>query len=115
MDEGEDWKSVEVPADCGPPPAATEAAPAPASASSAPAPTVAHPSTSIGSDRLIGPAVKNYLRKYGLEATSVAPSGPHGTVTKGDVLQHVLANKIEPVAIGMTWLDRLVLTDNHLI
>lgn len=57
--------------------------------------------TSHGSDRLLGPAVKNYLRKYGLNSSNVPASGPHGTVTKGDVLNHVLVNKIEPVALGM--------------
>ncbi|CAL8082568.1 unnamed protein product [Orchesella dallaii] len=96
VDEGEDWKSVEVPADAEQTPAGPKSTESTSAASTSAAP----PSGSHGSDRLIGPAVKNYLRKYGLESSQVSPTGPHGTVMKGDVLKHALANKIEPVAIG---------------
>jgi len=86
---------VEVPADAG------EAPAAPKGAESTPATSSARPSEAHGgSDRLLGPAVKNYLRKYGLESSQVTASGPHGTVTKGDVLNHALANKIAPVPVG---------------
>ncbi|CAL8082529.1 unnamed protein product [Orchesella dallaii] len=96
VDEGEDWKSVEVPADAEQTPAGPKSTESTSAASTSAAP----PSGSHGSDRLIGPAVKNYRRKYGLESSQVSPTGPHGTVMKGDVLKHALANKIEPVAIG---------------
>ncbi|CAL8082530.1 unnamed protein product [Orchesella dallaii] len=95
VDEGEDWKSVEVPADVEQTPAGPKSTESTSAASTSAAP----PSGSRGSDRLIGPAVKNYQRKYGLESSQVSPTGPHGTVTK-DVLKHALANKFEPVAIG---------------
>ncbi|CAL8075677.1 unnamed protein product [Orchesella dallaii] len=96
VDEEEDWKSVEVPADSEETPAGPKSTESTSAASTSAAP----PSGSHDSDRLIGPAVKNYLRKYGLESSQVSPTGPHGTVMKGDVLKHALANKIEPVAIG---------------
>lgn len=102
VDEGDDWKSVEVPADAGAPPASSSSETSqPPPSMSTPAPSSAPAATSHGSDRLLGPAVKNYLRKYGLNSSNVPASGPHGTVTKGDVLNHVLVNKIEPVALGM--------------
>ncbi|ODN03419.1 Pyruvate dehydrogenase protein X component, mitochondrial [Orchesella cincta] len=97
VDEGDDWKSVEVPPDAG---AAQAAASKSTESSSKPVTPAAPSSGSHGNDRLVGPAVKNYLRKYGLESSQVSASGPHGTVTKGDVLKHALANKIEPVSLS---------------
>lgn len=94
VDEGDDWKNVEVPADA--PPPKKESAPK-AAAVASPA-TISAPSQ--GSDRLLGPAVKNYLKQYGLDSSNVSASGPHGTVTKGDVLKHVEVNKITPVSAG---------------
>ncbi|ODM91889.1 Pyruvate dehydrogenase protein X component, mitochondrial [Orchesella cincta] len=93
VDEGDDWKAVEVPADAVEIPAASQSTDS--DSSSKPA---TPSSGSQGSDRLVGPAVNHYLRKYGLKASQVGGTGPHGTVTKGDVLNHALANKIEPVS-----------------
>lgn len=101
VDEGDDWQNVEVPADAGAPPpspAASES-PSPASVISAPPPTTSS-TGSHSSSHLLGPAVKNYLKQYGLDSGSISGSGPKGTVTKGDVLRHVQTKNIAPVVIG---------------
>ena len=39
----------------------------------------------------IGPAAASLLRQYKLQAKQIKPSGPHGMVTKGDVLAAIEA------------------------
>lgn len=53
-----------------------------------------------GGGRLVGPAVNLYLKRYGLSITQVAGTGPKGTVSKGDVLQHVALNNLQPLPVG---------------
>ncbi|XP_026292855.1 pyruvate dehydrogenase protein X component [Frankliniella occidentalis] len=80
--EGEDWKDVAIPSGGAAPAAA--AAPTPSAgpkASSTPAGVHAH------SDLKMGPAVRTLLEAYQMSPTEVPGTGPHGLLTKGDVLQ----------------------------
>ncbi|KFM66638.1 Pyruvate dehydrogenase protein X component, partial [Stegodyphus mimosarum] len=43
----------------------------------------------------IGPAVKKLLQEYGVEYSLVPPSGPHGMLLKGDVLNFIKINKLK--------------------
>ncbi|XP_056454905.1 pyruvate dehydrogenase protein X component, mitochondrial [Gadus chalcogrammus] len=90
VEEGEDWKQVEVP-----PPTAPPAAPAAAVAASvAPPPAPAQPPPAlppavhtISSALLrLSPAARNILDTHGLDPRLATPTGPRGLITKEDVL-----------------------------
>lgn len=49
------------------------------------------------STRVLGPAVRNLLEKYGLSANEMTGTGPRGMLLKGDVLNHVQKRKLTPV------------------
>ncbi|KAK3925411.1 Dihydrolipoyllysine-residue acetyltransferase component 1 of pyruvate dehydrogenase complex, mitochondrial [Frankliniella fusca] len=79
--EGEDWKDVAIPGSAAPAAAAT---PTPSAAPKASAPSSgghAH------SDLKMGPAVRTLLEAYQMSPSEVSGTGPHGLLTKGDVLQ----------------------------
>jgi len=109
-DEGVDWKNVQVPVETSSP----SATPTPSVvAAAAPAPIQSgqpahHGSHSLVDERGLGPAVKNYLRFYGLSPDNVKATGPHGLVTKGDVLSHVKSNNLAPVSQGNLNLNLLL-------
>ncbi|XP_049765774.1 pyruvate dehydrogenase protein X component, mitochondrial-like [Schistocerca cancellata] len=95
--QGEDWKSVEVPASAGAPPPAPAPAPAPSAPTAPPpAPSVAakpgHPETPHN----IGPAVRLLLEQYGLQPSDIPGTGRGGKVLKGDVLEFVKKNALKP-------------------
>ncbi|MGX0893814.1 pyruvate dehydrogenase E2 component (dihydrolipoamide acetyltransferase) [Pseudomonas sp. ADAK2 TE3594] len=89
------------------PAAAAASAPAPAAAAPAPAPAapVAAPAKP-GAKVHAGPAVRQLAREFGVELSSVSPSGPHGRVLKEDVQVYVKAMmqkaKEAPAAGGAT-------------
>ncbi|XP_071452428.1 pyruvate dehydrogenase protein X component-like [Hetaerina americana] len=79
--EGEDWKSVEMPAVT-----AEDVPPAPSV-------SVEKKSTGFGDQhhviQSIGPAVRSLLELYGLKAAEVPATGPKGKLLKGDILKLV--------------------------
>ncbi|XP_034245263.1 pyruvate dehydrogenase protein X component, mitochondrial-like [Thrips palmi] len=84
VEEGQDWKDVAIPGSAAA--AASPAAPSPA-APKAPA-SSGTPSGGHGhSDLKMGPAVRTLLEAYQMSPSEVAGTGPHGLLTKGDVLQ----------------------------
>lgn len=97
VEEGQDWKQVEIPApDAAAPPATHAAAPpvvAPAAASQPPPPK---PVTS-GPLRL-SPAARHILDTHGLDPKLATPTGPRGLVTKEDVL-NLLKTSPAPTAM----------------
>jgi len=104
VEEGDDWKNVEIPE------VTVESTPAPVQSKSekpsAKPILLTSSSTLIPKDakgeRLLGPAVRNYLAKYGLEAGQIPGQGPHGSVLKSDVIKYALANKVRTVPVGAT-------------
>ncbi|RXM35611.1 hypothetical protein EOD39_3992 [Acipenser ruthenus] len=84
VDEGQDWKQVEIPA--------PESAPAPLPStppsSAAPTGAVSHkvePRVGTGQLRL-SPAARHILDTHGLDPGQAKPSGPRGLITKEDAL-----------------------------
>jgi 2-oxoglutarate dehydrogenase E2 component (dihydrolipoamide succinyltransferase) len=65
--------------------AATSSAPAPAAAPAAKTPPAAKP----GTPAPLGPAVRALVEEHDLDPAAIAASGPHGRLTKGDVLAHL--------------------------
>lgn len=65
-----------------PAPAAPAAAPAPAPAPAAPAPAA---SSASGDSRLQSPIVRQLVNDYGLDASTIAGTGPGGRITRSDV------------------------------
>ncbi|XP_021567150.1 pyruvate dehydrogenase protein X component, mitochondrial [Carlito syrichta] len=89
VEEGGDWKHVEIPKDVGPPP--------PASAPSVPCPSP-EPQTSVPVKKehiprtlqfRLSPAARNLLEKHALDASQGTATGPRGIFTKEDALRLV--------------------------
>ncbi|XP_009271936.1 PREDICTED: pyruvate dehydrogenase protein X component, mitochondrial [Aptenodytes forsteri] len=89
VEEGQDWKQVEIPADGSDP--SSLAPPAPALTS-----TPADPSVSVppklqhqpGKLQVrLSPAARNILETHGLDPSNITPSGPRGIFTKEDALK----------------------------
>ena len=73
--------------------AAKPAAAAPAPAVAAPAPAAAAPTGAPGANTDMGPAARKAVAETGVDPSSIAGSGKHGQVTKGDVLAAAAAPK----------------------
>ncbi|XP_066495776.1 pyruvate dehydrogenase protein X component, mitochondrial [Tiliqua scincoides] len=88
VEEGQDWKQVEVPSDAGdspslPAPAAVTA-PSPIPTTSVPKKVEHHPGKL---HFRLSPAARNILETHGLDASHSTPSGPRGIFTKEDALK----------------------------
>ncbi|GAB6020301.1 hypothetical protein CHUAL_003015 [Chamberlinius hualienensis] len=92
VEEGENWKDVEIPAAES---VETSAPVAEKPAVSTPKPESALPKQEVPA-RVIGPAARNALHAFGLGVADVKASGPHGTLLKSDVLQFVEQQKLKP-------------------
>jgi 2-oxoglutarate dehydrogenase E2 component (dihydrolipoamide succinyltransferase) len=81
--------AAEAPAVAEPEPATEPAAPAPAPAAPVPAaaatPPPAASAASSGDSRLQSPIVRQLVNQYGLDASTIAGTGPGGRVTRNDV------------------------------
>ncbi|XP_053742620.1 pyruvate dehydrogenase protein X component, mitochondrial [Synchiropus splendidus] len=104
VEEGQDWKQVEIPPPEASTPTATApkpaAAPAVTPVSVAPAPK---PATS-GPLRL-SPAARHILDTHGLDPKSATPTGPRGLITKEDALNLLKTSpvpKAAPAAVAGT-------------
>ncbi|NWT36180.1 ODPX protein, partial [Chroicocephalus maculipennis] len=89
VEEGQDWKQVEIPADGSDP--SSLAPPAPALTSTPAGPSVLSPPKL---DREPGkllvrlsPAARNIVETHGLDPSNITPSGPRGIFTKEDALK----------------------------
>ncbi|NWX56352.1 ODPX protein, partial [Promerops cafer] len=89
VEEGQDWKQVEIPADAGGPSSVAPPAPAPASAPAAPSvsspPQLQHQPGEL--QVRLSPAARNILETHGLDPSNVTPTGPRGIFTKEDALK----------------------------
>ncbi|XP_015719071.1 pyruvate dehydrogenase protein X component, mitochondrial isoform X2 [Coturnix japonica] len=89
VEEGQDWKQVEIPADVNdqtsqaPPAAAVTSTPAGPSVSAPP--KVEHQPVKL--PLRLSPAARNIVETHGLDPSSVTPSGPRGIFTKEDALK----------------------------
>ncbi|MBW2526569.1 MAG: 2-oxoglutarate dehydrogenase complex dihydrolipoyllysine-residue succinyltransferase [Deltaproteobacteria bacterium] len=88
-----------IPKPLAPAPAASPAAPAPAAPAPAADPPLVPPAGmpqaaaklagAIGPDTPLSPAVRRVVAEHQVDPATVEPTGPHGRLTKGDVLRHV--------------------------
>ncbi|KAM9375805.1 pyruvate dehydrogenase protein X component, mitochondrial [Pholidichthys leucotaenia] len=89
VEEGQDWKQVEIPPpDATPPSEAPPSAQATAASAAAPAaPSPPAPPTPVMSGPLrLSPAARHILDTHGLNPKLVTPTGPRGLITKEDAL-----------------------------
>ncbi|XP_056137896.1 pyruvate dehydrogenase protein X component, mitochondrial [Lampris incognitus] len=98
VEEGQDWKQVEIP-----PPEATAPSPAPPAAAApvgipaAPPPSL--PSKPITSGPLrLSPAARHILDTHGLDPKLATPTGPRGLITKEDALNLLKKSPVQPAA-----------------
>ncbi|GAB0190129.1 pyruvate dehydrogenase protein X component, mitochondrial [Grus japonensis] len=84
VEEGQDWKQVEIPADGIDP--SSLASPAPALTSTHAGPSVSAPPKLEHQPRRLqvrlSPAARNILETHGLDPSNITPSGPRGIFTK---------------------------------
>ncbi|NXX94043.1 ODPX protein, partial [Centropus bengalensis] len=101
VEEGQDWKKVEVPADGSD--LSTLPPPAPALASTVAAPSVSVPSKlehQPGKFEIrLSPAARNIVETHGLDPGNITPSGPRGIFTKEDALKLLQEKKGKPSAL----------------
>ncbi|CAG5118343.1 unnamed protein product, partial [Candidula unifasciata] len=95
VEEGDDWKSVQIPADAG-------AKPQPVAAAAASAPTTVpvgkpQPVATVEHSHLMGPSVKKLLHEYNIESSAVPATGRSGVLLKGDVLDYITAKNLKRV------------------
>ncbi|XP_008570043.1 PREDICTED: pyruvate dehydrogenase protein X component, mitochondrial [Galeopterus variegatus] len=89
VEEGEDWKHVEIPKDVGPPPPASKpSVPHPSPEPQASIPVKKEPTPGTLQFRL-SPAARNILEKHSLDASQGTATGPRGIFTKEDALKLV--------------------------
>ncbi|CAG0885302.1 unnamed protein product [Cyprideis torosa] len=90
VEEGEDWKSVEVPtiSTSKPPETSTAATPD-------------KPVVPTGRKIMLGPGTRNLLDRYGLEPSKIPePTGKFGNILREDVLKYIEKNKLEPISLA---------------
>ncbi|XP_054256179.1 pyruvate dehydrogenase protein X component, mitochondrial [Indicator indicator] len=101
VEEGQDWKQVEIPADAGDP--SSLAPPAPQLPSAPAAPSVsASPKLEQQPGKLqirLSPAARHILETHGLDASNLVPSGPRGIFTKEDALKLLQKQKGKPTEL----------------
>ncbi|XP_064920944.1 pyruvate dehydrogenase protein X component, mitochondrial isoform X2 [Columba livia] len=89
VEEGQDWKQVEIPADGSDP--SSLAPPVPALTSTPAGPSVSAPfkvEQKPGKLQIrLSPAARNILETHGLDQSNITPSGPRGIFTKEDALK----------------------------
>ncbi|CAK6449510.1 unnamed protein product [Pipistrellus nathusii] len=89
VEEGEDWKHVEIPKDVGPP-AATSQPSAPRPSPGPPVPVPVRKELPPGTLQLrVSPAARNILEKHKLDASQGTATGPRGIFTKEDAVKLV--------------------------
>ncbi|CAO2579731.1 Pyruvate dehydrogenase protein X component, mitochondrial [Lemmus lemmus] len=90
VEEGEDWKHVEIPKDVGAPPPVSKPAVPP---QPSPQPQMSSPARkehTVGTPRFrLSPAARNILEKHSLDASQGTATGPRGIFTKEDALKLV--------------------------
>ena len=92
VEEGDDWKNVEIPVLESSKSAAQQASEKPVDATkAAPAPTPSATPTigAKGSSKPLGPAVKTLIATHSLNPNDIVASGPQGRLLKGDVLKYL--------------------------
>ncbi|XP_062245779.1 pyruvate dehydrogenase protein X component, mitochondrial [Platichthys flesus] len=85
VDEGQDWKQVEIPPPDAAAPPATQAAAAPVVAPAAPPPPPPPTPATSGPLRL-SPAARHILDTHGLDPKLATATGPRGLITKEDAM-----------------------------
>ncbi|XP_060032593.1 pyruvate dehydrogenase protein X component, mitochondrial isoform X2 [Erinaceus europaeus] len=97
VEEGEDWKHVEIPQDMGPPPASQPSVPGPL-------PEV-QISTPVKMESTVGklqfrlsPAARNILEKHSLDSSQGTATGPRGIFTKEDALRLLQLKQMGKIA-----------------
>ncbi|XP_043825948.1 pyruvate dehydrogenase protein X component, mitochondrial [Dromiciops gliroides] len=93
VEEGADWKQVEIPKDVSPqpPPASPVSAPPVAEPAVPASARKAHPAEKLLFR--LSPAARNILETYDLDASQGTPTGPRGIFTKEDALKLVQLKK----------------------
>ncbi|KAM9807643.1 pyruvate dehydrogenase protein X component, mitochondrial [Neosynchiropus ocellatus] len=104
VEEGQDWKQVEIP----PPEAITPAATAPTPAAApvvTPVSVAPPPKPATSGPLRLSPAARHILDTHGLDPKSATPTGPRGLITKEDALNLLKTSpvpKAAPAAIAST-------------
>ncbi|NWU91819.1 ODPX protein, partial [Upupa epops] len=85
VEEGQDWKQVEIPAAASDPSSVAPPAPAPPTTVPSPPPKLEHQPGKF--QVRLSPAARNILETHGLDPSNLTPTGPRGIFTKEDALR----------------------------
>lgn len=109
VEEGEDWKDVEIPADSSAPssdssspssdtsaPSSDSSVPSSDSGGTRPPVSVSKGSHPPGKVRLQSPTARNLLSHFGIDVSNLSASGPKDTLLKEDVLNYIKENNLTP-------------------
>ncbi|CAB1420186.1 unnamed protein product [Pleuronectes platessa] len=100
VDEGQDWKQVEIPPPVAAAPPATQAAAAPVVAPAAPPPPPPPTPATSGPLRL-SPAARHILDTHGLDPKLATATGPRGLITKEDAMNLLKTSPVPKAAPAM--------------
>uniref|UniRef100_A0A2C9JLQ2 Peripheral subunit-binding (PSBD) domain-containing protein n=1 Tax=Biomphalaria glabrata TaxID=6526 RepID=A0A2C9JLQ2_BIOGL len=99
VEEGDDWKNVQIPAEAAAKPPSKPATETPTPVVTTAAVPASPPSAALSSDHgdhrhLVGPSVKKLLQEYNISSNDVPATGPAGALLKGDVLNYINSKKL---------------------
>ena len=93
VEEGEDWKEVEIPERKV---ASSESAPATVQSEQHEA-AASHQQASLSEHQKISPSVRNLLEQFNIDANRVQATGPKNILLKSDVLGYIQSNNLKSV------------------
>jgi len=93
VEEGQDWKDVQIPSSSSDSPATAEVASPSSTPQTAPA-TAPAPSVTYSHPSQTGPAAALLLSQYGINPADIEGTGPKGNLTKSDVLKYIKAKSL---------------------
>ena len=96
VEEGEDWKDVEIPTDTSTPSSCESTETKLPADSVVPEPSVLKGTHSPGKIRLQSPTARNLLSHFGIDVSNLTASGPKDTLLKEDVLNYIKQNNLTP-------------------
>ncbi|CAL8359763.1 unnamed protein product [Lota lota] len=99
VEEGQDWKQVEVPPPSAP---AVAIAPPPAPTHLPPPPPPPAVQTTTSALLRLSPAARNILDSHGLDPHLATPTGPRGLITKEDALNLLKGSPSSKAAVPVT-------------
>lgn len=96
VEEGQDWRDVEIPSDTSPAQVAVEDLKPVTDPVLQIASATSNEDRPTGNVRLQSPTARNLLHHFGIDVSRISASGPKDTLLKEDVLNYIKVNNLKP-------------------